>query len=54
MSIISINRRELSHQQSFIDQIYGYSIEHPPTICYDPSILYCPPAHVQEVRYASH
>ncbi len=54
MSIISINQREDARQQSFLDQICGYSIEHPPTICYDPSILYCPPAHVQEVRYAIH
>jgi hypothetical protein len=54
MSIIQINRREQSRQQAFIDQICGYSIEHPPTICYDPAMLYCPPSQVQEVRYAIH
>lgn len=54
MSIIQINRRELSRQEAFISQICGYSIMYPPTICYDPSILYCPPAHTQEVLYAIH
>jgi hypothetical protein len=54
MSTITFNQREIARQQSFIDQICGYSLEFPPTICYDPAMLYCPPAQVKEVLYAIH
>lgn len=55
MSIIQINRCEHLRRQAFFDQIWGY-VESPyETVCYDPALpLYCPPALIQEVRYAVH
>lgn len=55
MSIISANHQEAIRHQAYLDQIWGYVESPNQTICYDPTFpLHCPPALIQEVRYAIH